>query len=84
MAWESSWTLQFMPTLISQAIHNFPMYEEPANVKGGTENATVTLFALASDRWKPRIVSEMEVARSSDTDLTQQMTASVTYSESDL
>jgi hypothetical protein len=36
--------LLFMPTLVWQAMHNFPMYEELSNVKGSTKNAPVTLL----------------------------------------
>lgn len=38
--------LLFMPTLVWQAMHNFPMYEELSNVKGSTKNAPVTLLSF--------------------------------------
>ena len=38
--------LLFMPTLIWQAIHHFPMYEELSNVKASSKNAPVTLLSF--------------------------------------
>jgi Dolichyl-phosphate-mannose-protein mannosyltransferase len=38
--------LLFMPTLIWQAIHHFPMYEELTNVKASSKNAPVTLLSF--------------------------------------
>ncbi len=38
--------LLFMPTLIWQAMHNFPMYEELTNVKASAKNAPVTLLSF--------------------------------------
>ncbi|WP_333647868.1 glycosyltransferase family 39 protein [Candidatus Binatus sp.] len=36
--------LLFMPTLVWQAMHHFPMYEELSNVKGSTKNTPITLL----------------------------------------
>jgi hypothetical protein len=38
--------LIFMPTLVWQAMHHFPMYEELSNVKGSNKNAPVTLLSF--------------------------------------
>jgi hypothetical protein len=38
--------LLFMPTLVWQAMHHFPMYEELTNVKGSSKNAPVTLLSF--------------------------------------
>ncbi|HVA84291.1 MAG TPA: glycosyltransferase family 39 protein [Candidatus Binataceae bacterium] len=38
--------LLFMPTLVWQAMHHFPMYEGLSNVKGSTKNAPLTLLSF--------------------------------------
>ncbi|MGA7871453.1 MAG: glycosyltransferase family 39 protein [Candidatus Binatus sp.] len=39
-------SLLFMPTLVWQAMHHFPMYEELTNVKASTKNAPMTLLSF--------------------------------------
>lgn len=41
----------FMPTLIWQAVHNFPMLEELANVKASDKNAPIGWFGFISQQF---------------------------------